>query len=89
MNKEMQDKELENVAGGFCMKDGYKVCEPSDVCENWTCKTCGGTSLDANTHNCKGANLLCTFPCTRCKYSKHVDGYGHVCDYDNMTSGTT
>lgn len=94
--KEMQDKELENVAGGFCMKDGKKVISgPSDFCNNWTCKNCDGKEivfLPRRSHECsvKGDTItIDDFACSKCKYSKNVDGYGRVCDYENMTNGST
>lgn len=41
---EVSDDDLSNVAGGGCTIDtNRKIVMPDDVCDNWKCKSCGGT----------------------------------------------
>lgn len=82
----MADEELDNVAGGWQCgkgdKEGKKIVSSvNDLCDHWTCKTCGGTSLNGTVHSCTNGNINLPFPCLQCKYCAEQEGYGNVCTY--------
>lgn len=81
---ELEDDDLDNVAGGHCYHDGRKVVTVMEGCTGWTCKRCGGRKYVVSNsglnrvHTCLdggkvGAlsdfNAICD-TCEYCSYEK-------------------
>lgn len=79
---ELNDEELENVAGGGCDKNYDPAVVIANRCNDWECILCGGRITPGTTvngdHNCPGTNILIDISCSRCKYGK-ADGRSIKC----------
>lgn len=78
---ELDDDDLDNVAGGACYHDGKKVVTVTQCCTGWKCDRCGGKTFKeigdgfTRIHTCPDGhkpgmdigNVLCD-TCGYCKY---------------------
>lgn len=72
---ELEDDELENVAGGGCYKGDKLVVTPEYTCNHWTCKYCGQEIVIIHygnggcpTHKCSNGKVAGgPFACKNCK----------------------
>lgn len=78
---EMEDDELENVAGGGChKKDGRLIITAFSTCRKWACERCGGNEKNFwDEHGCGpkkngGYTYTRRFVCTCCKYMSYEKG---------------
>lgn len=71
----LSDEELDNVAGGYCYKRGYRVVSVGDGCKHYECKSCRHHISEWNifvSHPCRMANnqdvLNICNTCSYCSY---------------------
>ena len=79
---ELDDDELDNVAGGRCYHDGRPVMTVLDSCDDWSCPKCGGgikwyPNGAGYLHDCASTGKKeypgLGFVCDNCKYLKYED----------------
>ena len=77
---ELADEELENVAGGACHHDGWRVVTVAELHDCYECKHCGKHRKDLklygvvaeNCHKCSskgGKEIYCV--CNHCKWCSY------------------
>lgn len=85
-NGELEDDELDNVAGGGCYKGGKLIVTDLHVCEHWLCKRCGTKNVwiqangryNPDVHQCPSRELIGK-NCSSCTY-RIASGLTFLCD---------
>ncbi|MDE6731183.1 MAG: hypothetical protein K2J71_10475 [Oscillospiraceae bacterium] len=80
---ELSDDELDSVAGGGCGSSKKKLPQvnSSDLCGNFKCNRCGGSSFPQSTHQCFGARMVMTNCCACCSYHLFSDNNVYQCNF--------
>ena len=76
---ELSDDELDNVAGGGChIRDGRLVVAFSHLCDNFSCKFCGGRRAKPPAHACAHCDAIAS--CSSCNHCTYERGLW-LCNY--------